>query len=632
MSDNRYNETFAPDSPIAIQGDEQIVGMDARTQPERLETGYAQYLQNMRLDTLAPTVRKGMAKQTNAITPVTAPLLIPFTVGSSAVISYTSPDGIFATTVFADPNNNNAQYIFLATQTCVYTFNALTSAVTTIAYPANEIVETIDNSTAIFQDAGQVYLLRGDIGTSFTVSSITGVISGTSATVTLTTPVGAAAPNGLSTNMYVRISGCTQSYFNGDFQITTSATSAFTITTTSALTTATATTTGTITCNRLKTPLVWNGNFASSFTLNAYGVISQNFYNMPASKWAVVQQNRAMLQYTRSQIIMSAVNNPSQYDIINGVFGFNIGTNDYVVGVAPYQNTQTIVFMRNSVWLINGVNGDVAAMTTQLISNQLGCCSRNSIAVCGSNVLFLNERGVYLLQPGLELALRGNALPLSAPIDEFIQTINYAALNAPVAAYYLNRYYIAVPIGTSTRNNAIFVYNFINEGWESYDTLPNGMYADELQVMLNAQGTPTLYIISYEGGLYAYEQNQQDDFAAAGSPANQYLINGQMLTRRFSFASPGLKRFNRVNTTVVMDGSSTLSAQAQIVNPSGTKNLPSITNSSATSGVQITFPAFVNQRGYGLQIFYQNTNGRCQILNYSVGAYIQDLKTVKQAT
>ena len=626
---DRYIDTFPPDSPVIIQGDEQIVGMDARTQPERLEPGYAQYLQNMRLDTLAPTVRRGMAKQTNAITPTTSPLLIPFTVGSSAVILGASTDGIFASTIFSDPNNNNANYIFLATQSKVYTFNPLTSGVTTLAYPANELVETVDNSTALFQDAGQVFLLRGDLGTSFTVSSITGVISGTSATVTLTTAVSAATPNNLTTNMYVRISGCTQSYFNGDFQITTSATSAFTITTTSALTTATATTTGTITCNRLKTPLVWNGSFTSGFTLNAYGGISGNFYNMPPSKYAVVQQNRAMLQYTRSQIIMSAVNQPLQYDVINGVFGFNIGTNDYVVGLAPYQNTQTIVFNRNSVWLINGVNGDVAAMTTQLISNQLGCCSRNSIAVCGANVLFLNERGVYLLQPGFELLLRGNALPLSAPIDAFIQMINYAALNAPVAAYYLNRYYIAVPIGTSTRNNAIFVYNFINEGWESYDTLPNGMYADQLQVMLNASGTPTLYVISYEGGLYAYEQNEQDDFAAAGSAANQYLIQGQFLTRRFNFASTGLKRFNRVTTTVVMDASSSLSAVAQIVNPEDSKTLPTITNSLGTSG-QITYPAFVNKRGYGLQIEYANTSGRCQILNYNVGAYVQDLKTVKQ--
>lgn len=613
---DRYTDSFPGDSVLVADGDEQIVGMDARTQPERLPPGTAQYLQNMRLDALQVTVRKGMAKQTNVITPNSAPLIIPFVVGAGAVITAGVTDGIFATCVFSDPGNNNALYIFAVTATKVYCFASATMAVTTIAYPANELVEVTDKSTDIFQVGGLVYILRGDLGATVTFSGITS--STTTATVS-------ATAHRLSSGMFVRVAGANQAAYNGDFSITVTGANAFTYTMASAPGVTPAT--GTIVLNRLKTPLVWNGSFASAFTLNTYGVISQNFFNMPVSNWGLLQQNRAILEYSRSQVIFSQPVNPQAYDIIDGVFGFASGTNDYLVGAAPYQDTQTLIFMRQSVYLINGVNGDVAAMTDQLITNQVGCCSRHSIATCGSNVLFLNERGVFQLQPGYELTLRGNSLPLSAPVDAFIQTINFSALNAPYAAYYLNRYYLAIPVNGSTRNNAMLVYNFINQAWESYDTFPNGFFCDEMQVMLNNEGVPTLYVISFEGGIYAYEQNEMDDFAAAASPPTQYLINGQFRTRRFNFGSSGLKRFNRAISVLSLDNNSSMAATAFTINPEDSRVLASVSNTVAGD---TTRPSLINKRAYAIELLYENTANRGSISNYQISAFVQDQKSTIQ--
>lgn len=614
---DRYADTFPGDSVLTLDGDEQIIGMDSRTQPERLQPGYAQYLQNMRLDALEVTVRRGMAKQTNSIAPTSSPLFIPFTVGSSAIITSLSTDGIFASCIFSDPNNSNALYIFVATGTKVYTFASATMAVTTINYPANELVETMDSSTCLTQDGGSVYLDRGELGISFALTSITS----SSVTATVTT-----VPNhGLSTNMYVRVGGANQAAYNGDFQITVTGAKTFTYTMASAPGVTPAT--GTLTLNRLKTLLIWGGNFSNAFTLAPYGVISQNFFNAAPANWSLLQQNRMIRDYTRNQIIMSQILNAQSYDIINGVFSFNPGSNDYLVGAAPYQDTQTLVFLRQSVWLVNGVNGDVAAMTSQLVTAQVGCCSRNSIATCGPNVLFLNERGVFMLEPGYELTLRGNSLPLSAPVDSIVQTINFSALNKPYAAYQLNRYYLAIPVNGSTRNNAMIVYNFINKAWESYDTFPNGFFCDEMQVMLNAAGVPTLYVISYEGGIYAYEQNEMDDFAPAAQSANQYLINGQFRTRRFNFGTSGLKRFNRIISVLDLDANSSMSATAYTTNPEDTRILASVANTTAG---QTTRPSLINKRAYAIEVLYANTANRGSITNFQIGAFIQDQKSTVQ--
>ena len=206
--------------------------------------------------------------------------------------------------------------------------------------------------------------------------------------------------------MYVRVGGAAQAPYNGDFSITNTGTSSFTYSITG---TTTSPATGTITVNRVKLPMRWTGKFSSGFTLTSYGVLAQNFYYMPASRWGLLQQNRLILQFSRTQVIMSQVLGPEAYDTINGVFGFSSGTSDYLIGAVPYQDTQTLIFLRNSVYLINGVNGDVAAMTSQIVTNTIGCVSRHTIVTCGCNILFLSDRGVFMFQPGYELTLPGTA-------------------------------------------------------------------------------------------------------------------------------------------------------------------------------------------------------------------------------
>lgn len=611
---DRYTDIIPPDSDIILDGDPQILGMNSRLAPEQIPAGIAQYLQNIRLDTYTPTVRLGMSKQTNAIAPTSAPLIIPFTVGTSATIAGASTDGIFATCIYSDPSNSNQNYIFAATGQRCYAFNTSTKGVSSISYPANESVETVDPSTDIFQVGNNVYILRGDVGTSFTVSTLTS--SGT--TATLKTSVS----HGLSTGNYVRVGGATQVPYNGDFSIAVTGASTFTYTISG---TTTSPATGSITLNRLKTPMVWNGVWGSSFTLTSYGVYSGNFYYMPTSDWGVLHQNRVILEYSRNQIIMSNIAGPERYDVINGIFSFAPGTADYLMGAAPYQNTQLLVFNRYSVWLVNYVNGDVAAMTNQLISNTVGCISRHSIIPCGSDILFLNERGVYRLQPGLELLLRGNVLPLSADIDATIKQINFSAINTPYAAYFRNRYYLAVPVNGATRNNAILIYNFINEKWESVDALPNGFYCDEMQVAVNASGVPTLYLISYEGGIYAYEQNEADDFAAASQPPTQYPIMAQVKTRRYIFGTQMLKKFNRTTVHGSVDASSDLTVSATLINPESSRMV--VTLGPYGSSMTFTRPAPINKRAYGLELTMTNTTGRFVITNISVSAYVKDRKS-----
>ena len=603
-----YEEIVAPDSQIQFAGDSQFIGLDNRQQPEQLPESYVQVSENMRLNQLQATVRKGMEKQTNSISFANTPLVLPFVINGSSIILPSFTDGIFYTQIFSDPYTN-LEWIMVATGTKTFMFSPGQS-VTSQNYPANETVKSTDK-VDMFQAGGSMYMLRGLATATAAITSITSV--STTATVTTT------AAHGLATNQWVNIAGATQTPYNGNYQITVTTTTKFTYVFAGS---GTSPATGTKTFAQLKIPLRWDGDQTQTWVVNSYGTISGNNIYMPTSDFGLMQSDRAILQYDRNKILASYIENVNQYDTIYGQFNIAQGQADYLIGFFPYQKAQTIVFNRHSLYLMNNTNGDVANVSVQELTRQNGCVGRRTAATCGSSVLFLSDRGVFQLQPGLELLLRGASEPLSAPIDPTIRTINFSYASGACAAYNNNRYYLAVPVNGSTRNNALLVYNFINKAWESVDSFPNGFYCDYMVTsLLNNQ--QTLFVISKEGGIYAYEQLEVDQYSSASQPAAQYTIQGKIKTRRYMFDTPALKRFNAVTTNFNLNANNSWNITAYGIKPDVTKVLPSI---SSTYTNAETVPRIVGLRGYGLEIEYLNTNQTGGISNLTVSAFVQDRK------
>ena len=604
----RWEEDVAPDSSLQVVGDAAFIGLDNRQQPEQLPEGYVQVSENMRLNQLQAIVRKGMEKQTNSISFANNPLTLPFVLSSTATLNPSFTDGIFYSQIYAD-TTTNTEWIMVATGTKTYMYSP-GETVTIQQYPTNETI-TASDKVDMFQAGGSMYMLRGLALPSAAVSSITSSAS----TATLTTTIA----HGLSSNMYVKVAGADQTEYNGIHQVTVTGSSAFTY----AITGSPASpATGTITYQHIKVPLRWDGDQAVNWVVNDYGTISSPNIYLPSSDFGMVQSDRAFIQYARNTAIVSYVNNVNQFDTVFGQFNFALGQADYLIGFHPYQQAQTLVFNRHSIYLMNNTNGDVANITTQEITRQNGCLSRRSIATCGANVLFLSDRGVFMLQPGLELLLRGASEPLSAPIDPTIRSINMTYASGACAAYCNNRYYLAVPTGSNTRNNVILVYNFINKAWESIDTLPNGFYCDFMNTtLLNNQ--QTLFLISKEGGIYAYEQLEYDEFAAADQNPVDFVIEGKLRTRRYIMNTPALKRYNSVTTTFNYNANNSWTMAAITINPDKTKSLPSTYSSTQTS---FTVPRIVALRGYGLEVEYSNTNTTGGISNITVTGFVQDRK------
>lgn len=334
----------------------------------------------------------------------------------------------------------------------------------------------------------------------------------------------------------------------------------------------------------------------------------------------------------------------NEWDAIDA-FTINNGSNDQVVGVAPWTLNEFLVFMRNSIFYINTgddryASGDGLSATSYIktLATDIGCSARKSVVQAGGGVFFLSDNGVYFLQPqpasAESMKLLTMSDPISSPIDDVIQRINRSYAHRSVATYWNNRYYLAVPLDNSVDNNAVLVYNFILKQWESVDTYPTGFDVFDF-VVAKKDNQRRLYGVDTDQGVFLMEQLNWDEYGAStGTPILPFYIpatlsaasftpnpiNAILKTRRYSFNSIGDKRFSTAETEIVSDAGSQVITTAEVYNPDVTAVLD-------TFGAELTEDSArrvaIRKIGTGIQLQYSSFNLRPSIRSAYIYATTQ---------
>lgn len=148
---------------------------------------------------------------------------------------------------------------------------------------------------------------------------------------------------------------------------------------------------------------------------------------------------------------------------------------DAIVGLKSWRNNTLLVFKSSSVWAVvcsplvddSGNRLSPAYWTINKISDSYGAISRETIAQVGNDVWFLSKRGVCSIQRAV--AAEENemqALPISLPIQNYIDRINWNAAHTASAVYFKDRYFLSIPIDNSSRPNIVLIYNTITQKWQ----------------------------------------------------------------------------------------------------------------------------------------------------------------------
>jgi hypothetical protein len=281
-----------------------------------------------------------------------------------------------------------------------------------------------------------------------------------------------------------------------------------------------------------------------------------------------------------------------------------------------------LALLRKSIYLgkivistSDGVSIDPTQSSLQLLTNEIGCNARMTVATAGNYVYFLSDNGVYRLDnTQIDLALRGNTLPLSEPIADIMATINQSAVATSNAVYFNNRYYLAVPTGTATSPNTLLIYSQLNESWESVDT--NLPALDKLVV--SDYGTVRrLFAASNTGALFLLEEydSAKDD---TGTGSAQAAVNGVITTRRYFYGQLARKRLGNVAVSAYLPSGSGIDVAAVTTDPDNTTHIATVTNSGVDNDYTIRAP--IRRPGTYLDLTVTTSNGRPTIRAVSADA------------
>jgi hypothetical protein len=556
---------------LQAEGDDMFIGFASRLDPANLQPGILQASFNTRL-------QRGIAQPRRGTKRLTETELIGLTmVGSGLYVDADGHDNIVM--VFTDK---------------LYLYKPAQGQNTEVLYgpydfPLDRVIQEggiCDVVTAL----NKIFIFRGkyDKKTFLATESNASILDDATGIITITTET----PHGYSTNDEVTV-GLTDGgdgpgqAVTGSYVITVTSPTTFTFewNNNTGSTFAARTNDPGWTTRRGLPPLIWQDGLSDltyaeqKFTVDG-GTVTGITQSVPCADFGLYFQNRLILKYGDYQMLVSDILS-EQCDTTLNNFVINTGGNDSIVGVLPWVQDQFLVFMTNSIYVVFvetdnfNINSPPGAnSSTTVITTEIGCLARRSIVSAGQFVFFLSANGVHMLTPQLDLKLLGNTLPLSEPIADFFDTVNYDTVQGSVATYYNNRFYIAMPTGAATRNDKILVYNTLNQNWESIDYYPVGLFSDNLILSAYINQRRLMIITNFAGsGQYggvflSEEQTQGDEFNYSDAtpllpfnlfPASSQVTESTLIvstqnfthipasvkTREYAFGGTSEKRFSR---------------------------------------------------------------------------------------
>ena len=360
--------------------------------------------------------------------------------------------------------------------------------------------------------------------------------------------------------------------------------------------------------------------------------VGLGFVHMPAPPFATYHQRRLVMPFQflstgtdtfetrniRDEVIASDVLDTDTYDQVFAQYRFNAGTSDFVVGLHSFAEDRLLVFNRNSIHIVANTT-DLKGASTQVLTDEVGCVARKSIQQVGNQVIFLSDNGVYGTQFLDEYNLRGTETPLSEPINESIQRINKNAQENAVAVYFDNRYYIAVPLDSSSNNNAILIYNFLNKQWESIDAVNEDNYHVSNLLVLGDGDKRGVYAVNDIGGVHRLDHRVDGVdrvITQIGGTQQNIQIPAALTTRQYTLGTLDRKRWKEFDFHIESSDTNTsdLNIDFETENPDDTGSIGTLSTFNdgvLDVGEDVSIRGRIgNRRGYGIQFTFNNTVGR----------------------
>ena len=211
---------------------------------------------------------------------------------------------------------------------------------------------------------------------------------------------------------------------------------------------------------------------------------TRNNQNIHANRLVVAQNFRlfsvanAPSTYGGSTIFTSDFL-PSAPTMFTGSANFDVGQDyDDITALVAGPDFTLFVFKERSIFAIGtaptaetGTAVAVAAFTVRQLSRDIGCVSARSVVQIGNDTFFLSRDGVRTLQRTIADGMTSIQPPISEPINDIIDRINWTSAASATAVYRDKKYILALPLDSATDPSHIAVFDTVAGGWSLWTGL-----------------------------------------------------------------------------------------------------------------------------------------------------------------
>ena len=200
-----------------------------------------------------------------------------------------------------------------------------------------------------------------------------------------------------------------------------------------------------------------------------------------------------------------------------------------IVAIQPFYDYEILVFKPNKIYLVTAdpTKTTAAGWTVRLLNDRIGCVSGRSVNFVNKDVFFLANDGIRSVARSIADDFYIVGTPLSEPVKNIIARINKNYVSTCNAAFYNNRYYLAIPLDTAITPNYILVYNALFNAFEGLWSIAasrmvitnfsTGFATNALKLAIGSPTSKVGHYLGYKDADSADATSDYVDYVSTGS-------------------------------------------------------------------------------------------------------------------
>ena len=237
---------------------------------------------------------------------------------------------------------------------------------------------------------------------------------------------------------------------------------------------------------------------------------------------------------------------PGTPTVFSGAVSFDVGQDyDDITALVAGTDFLLYVFKERSCFAVGTAptaatgSGFTAAadFTIRQLSRDIGCVSARTVVQIGNDTFFLSRDGVRTLQRTLADGMTAIQPPISEPINDVIERINWDYAHTATAVYRDRKYILALPLGDADAPSHVVVFDTAAGGWSMWTgllpiDLVNVSFGESKLLVVSSSTISEYRDYIKETNLVATDHQEKDSVGAYTSPTLK------LISRALTFGEP----------------------------------------------------------------------------------------------